>query len=85
MMTLMSLLPFMIGSHVPNDDEHWECFLILWDICRMVCTYQVTSNDSLYLAWLVQTYLESFTHLYGNSKITPKMHHLVHLPEQMLL
>lgn len=46
---------------------------------------EVTQNDSLHLAWLVQTYLESFKDLYGGSSITPKMHHLVHLPEQILL
>ena len=85
MMTLMCFLPFMIGNYVPVDDEHWECFLLLWDICSMVCAYDMTSNDSVHLAWLVQTYLESFTHLYGESCITPKMHHMVHLPEQIIL
>lgn len=75
----------MIGSYVPSDDEHWECFLLLWDICSMVCAYEMTSEDSVHLAWLVQTYLECFTHLYGEDRITPKMHHLVHLPEQIIL
>ena len=85
MMTLMLLLPFMIGDYVPYDNKHWECFLLLWDICRMVCAYQATSDDALHLAWLVQTYLECFVYLYGHSSITPKMHHLVHLPEQIML
>ena len=85
MMTLMSLLPYMIGKYVPKKNEHWQCFLMLWDICRMVCAYQITSDDSLHLAWLVETYLESFTYLYGNTHITPKMQHLVHLPEQMMI
>ena len=50
MMILMLLSPYMIGDYVPHDDGHWECFLILWDICWTVCAYQDTSNDVLYLA-----------------------------------
>ena len=85
MMTLMLLLPFMIGEYLPEDDIHWECFLVLWDICAMVCAHEVTSQNSVKLGWIVKTYLESFTQLYGREKITPKMHHLVHLPEQIML
>ena len=85
MMTLICLLPFMIGDLMEEEDEHWDCFLLLWDICSLVCAYEVTQNDPFHLAWLVQTYLESFKDLYGGSSITPKMHHLVHHPEQILL
>ena len=85
MMTWIRLLPFMLGDFIEEEDEHWECFLLFWDICSLVCAFEVTHDDSLHLAWLVQTYLESFKDLYGSSSITPKMHHLVHLPEQILL
>ena len=85
MMTLIFLLPFMIGECIPEEDIHWECFLVLWDICAMVCAHKVTRQNSAQLGWLVKTYLESFTELYGQENITPKMHHLVHLPEQIML
>ena len=85
MMTLIFLPPFMIGNYVPIDDEHWECFLLLWDICSAVCAYEISPVDSVYLSWLVETYLESFAYLYGKNCITPKMHHMVHLPEQIIL
>ena len=26
MMTLIRLLPFMIGKFIDFDDDHWECF-----------------------------------------------------------
>ena len=29
MMTLVQLLPFVIGELVPEDDDHWHCFLLL--------------------------------------------------------
>ena len=60
MMTLIRLLPFMIGSHVEKNDNHWECFLQLWDICSMVCAFEVPTSDATYLAWLVEAYVEEF-------------------------
>ena len=27
-----SILPLMIGDKIDKEDEHWECFLLLWDI-----------------------------------------------------
>ena len=62
MMTLTCLLPIMIRGYVPSNDEHWECFLLLWDICSMICVYEMTSDD---LVWMMQTYMECFEHLYG--------------------
>ena len=82
-MTLIRLLPFMIGSYVEKNDNHWECFLQLWDICSMVCVFEVTTSDATYLTWLVEAYLEEFFVLY-DVPMTPKLHYLVHLPRQIL-
>ena len=75
----------MFGDKIDKEDEHWECFLLLWDICSYTCRFGVTQEDSIHLAWIVQTYLEAFLDLYGEKSITPKLHHLVHLPEQIQL
>ena len=85
MMTLVKLLPLMIGDWVNEDDEHWAVFLLLWEICGMVLSFEVTKESISNMEWLVELYLESFIQLYGRGSITPKMHHLVHLPEQMIL
>ena len=82
MMTLVRRLPLFIGDLVDHDDDHWECFLLLWDICSVVCSFEVTIDDATHLGWLIETYLEAFTSLYGTS-VTPKMHYLVHLPKQI--
>ena len=84
MMTLVRHLPLFIGDWIDHDDDHWECFLLLWDICSVVCSFEVTTDDATHLGWLIETYLEAFTSLYGTS-VTPKMHYLVHLPKQMLM
>lgn len=82
-MTLTRLLPFIIGEYVASDDEHWECFLLLWDISSMACAFEVSESDATHLAWLVETYLEGYKSLYETSLI-PKMHYLVHLPQQII-
>jgi len=46
--------------------------------------YETSKDKALQLAWLVQPYLEAFTSIYGASYITPKFHHLVHLPDQII-
>ena len=83
MMTLVRLLPFMISTFVEKDDEHWETLLALWDICSIACSYEVTQEEAVRLAWVIETYLEAMHDLYPVS--TPKMHYLVHLPEQLIL
>ena len=83
MMTLVRLLPFVIGEFVDDDDDHWSRFLLLWDICCLSTAFEVTEADANQLAWLVEAYLECFTSLYS-VPVIPKMHYLVHLPEQML-
>jgi len=84
MMTLIRLLPFMIGNFVETDDNHWHCFLQLWDICNIVCTFKVTDSDTIHLAWLVEAYLEELSTLY-NMTTTPNLHYLLHLPKQLSL
>ena len=83
MTTLIRILPFMIGSYAERDDDHWECPLILWDICSIVSVFEVTEDDDTNLVWLIEIYLESFTSLYRDP-ITPKFHYLLHLPQQMI-
>lgn len=85
MMTLVRLLPFLVGKFI-DDNDHWDCYLLLLSICDMVCSFEVHPEDPTKLAWLVQTYLEGFSSLYcPDYSITPKMHYLLHLPKQMLL
>ena len=84
MMTLVRLLPFMIGHLIDTEDEHWECFLMLWDISSITSAFTISTSDAKYLAWLVETYLQTFKDNY-DVPITPKLHYLVHLPQQMLM
>ena len=46
MMTLMKIFPFVVGRLIPEDDEHWQCFLLLWDICSMVLSFEFSTGES---------------------------------------
>ena len=85
MTTLVKIFPLMVGRFVEEENEHWECFLMLWDICKIVLGHDFTESEAVHLEWMVETYLESFVELYGAEKMTPKTHHLVHLSLQILL
>ena len=84
MMTLVRHLPFFIGDLVDNDADRWECFLLLWDIFSVICSFEVTTDDGTHLGWPTETYVEAITSLHGTSA-TPKMHYLVYLAKQLLI
>ena len=75
----------MIGHFIEKEDQHWECFLLLSTIASSACAFSVTTDDSIYLAWIIETYLELFRSLYPSVIMTPKMHYLIHLPDQIVM
>lgn len=84
MWTLATCLPLIIGHYVPEDDIHWECYLLLVQISKY-CTAKVTSKVSVaYLRALIDQHHQEFRKCYPDASITPKMHYMVHFPQQML-
>lgn len=82
-MTLIRLLPFLIGEMVPEGDDHWECFLMLWTICNICTAFSLREEHSEELAWLIEAHHELYITLYGKEKATPKFHFMVHLASQI--
>ena len=77
-------LPLMIGHMVPEDDDMWQCFLLLLDIMK-VSTCRIQSPGLAgYLEVLVGDHHHSFVHCYPGYSITPKLHYCVHLPSQII-
>lgn len=83
MWLLGRLLPLMVGQHIPEDDNHWMCFVNLLRILTISTAVEVTEDAVATLNLLIEDYLQQFNTLYVNS-ITPKMHYLLHLPDQIL-
>ena len=82
MWLLGRLLPLIIGEYVPNDDSHWKCYAELLAILVLSTAVEVPFEVVDELRMMVENYLFSYNSLYPNS-MTPKMHYLLHLPEQI--
>lgn len=85
MWTFATLLPLMIGDKIPIDDQAWECFLLLLRISK-VCTTKVISPALAenYLPVLIEQHHQEFRKCYPSVSMTPKMHYMVHLSQQIL-
>lgn len=76
-------LPLMIGQSIPEDEEMWQCFLLLLDILK-VSTCRIQSPGLAgYLEALVSDHHSQFIRCYPGSRITPKLHYCVHFPSQI--
>ena len=82
MLLLCRILPFLIGQKVPQGDTHWECFLLLQQIIDNVLCPFTSVSMSASLKFLINEHHRLFMSLH--SKCIPKMHFLVHYPEQVL-
>lgn len=83
MWCLARMLPLLIGQYIPEEDSHWENFLLMLTIVDYLFA-PVTSQDIIsYLKSLIQEHHEAFLVLYPNAPIIPKLHYIIHLPEWM--
>ncbi|XP_028412421.1 uncharacterized protein LOC114535241 [Dendronephthya gigantea] len=82
--TLCNLLPFVIGTLMPDDDEHWYCMRLMFLITNLSLAFEVTDGDAVILATLIQEHHTLYLKLYGDAATTPKWHYMVHLPDQMI-
>ena len=78
---LSHILPFIIGRIIPEDDEHWRCFLLLLQIIDIVMCPVTSKSVSTSLKFLINEHHCLFMLLYN--KEIPKLHFVVHYPEQM--
>ena len=77
-------LPLMIGNQIPQDNEKWECFLLLLDILQL-CTARVASvPQASFLEALIFDHHKLFTRCYPSVSVIPKMHYMVHFPQQII-
>lgn len=77
-------LPIMIGDLVDDQLEIWHCFLKLWNIVQISTAPAITKADTAYLKIMISEHHTMFKRLYPNSSIIPKMHYLIHLPDEIV-
>lgn len=83
MLTLMINLPLIIGDTVNNNDVNWKNFLVLHNIINIAYSYTYENRTVNELENMITVYLTNFQDLYVGVSITPKMHYLTHLPQQL--
>lgn len=83
MLILVQILPFLVADKIPENEGHWVCFLLLRKILDVVLCPVVSEALCSSLKILVKEHHEKFVDLYGAGAYIPKMHFLVHYPEQI--
>ena len=71
----------MFGDYVPENNPHWENFLILLTILNIVMAPVISMNLVAYLRLLIEQHHLEFKELYPDCSIIPKFHYIVHYPE----
>lgn len=84
MLTLLRILPFLVGDKIHESDVHWQCFLLLRKMVDIVLCPVMSKDSCITLKFLVKEHHSQFVLLYGTNSYTPKFHFLLHYPEQIL-
>lgn len=82
---LCHILPAVVGKYVPENDLKWENFIRLLQIHQLITSPVATEATISCLAILIARHNKAFTEQYFNKTVTPKMHYMVHFPNQIRL
>ena len=81
--TLLRLLPLAVGGHVQEENKAWEILLAYLTIVRMIISPSFTESELVLLQRSIESWLHEFKMRYGDIRITPKMHYLLHYSDQI--
>ena len=83
MTTLILNLPLILGDLFNLFDENWLNFINLNQIFNLIFCFFYDQLTIEQLNNKVSEYLENYCKLYPSASVTPKMHFLTHLTDQM--
>lgn len=81
MITLMKILPLLIGHLIPEDCEYWTLFKYLREILDIVISPVLSIDVSYYLECLTSDHHTLFLQLFSDKHLTPKHHFMTHYGE----
>ena len=79
----MVSLPIIIGERHDVEMEEWHCLLILWNLVQICTSPAIRKDDIPYLRILIEAHHTLFKRLYPNTSVIPKMHFLIHVPDDI--
>ena len=83
-LTLCLTLPYMIGQYIPIGNVKWENFLRLLLITNLCLSPSADLMTVAQLDQMIHTHHIVFKREYPTASVIPKMHYLMHLPQQIL-
>lgn len=81
MLTLMKILPLLIGHLVPEDCPYWMLFKLLREITDIVMSPVMSLDATYYIEEVVRDHHCQFLRLFPECHLTPKHHFMVHYGE----
>jgi len=84
MKSLIIFLPFLIGDAVPEGDEKWLNYLRLLQITLLSISAVASQRTVNSLEQLIASHNFRYCSLYPDEPFTPKFHHLIHFPQQIM-
>ncbi|XP_064462995.1 uncharacterized protein LOC135373883 [Ornithodoros turicata] len=77
---LFRLLPLIIGSSIPEGNDHWCIYLAFREVVDLLLAEEVPIECVPYLEVRIQDFLIAFVAQYTSARLIPKLHYLIHYP-----
>ena len=84
MLTMVHIFPLLIGDKIPHHDKNYHCFMTLIKILQICLAPVVTDSLVAFLRVLIEEHHHSFCEIYANESFIPKLHFMVHYPNQII-
>lgn len=79
--TLLRLIPLMVGSKVPEQDEVWATMMDLKEVVQLVLSPSFTEESIQYLQTKIKEHRQGLKTVFPDFKLKPKHHYIEHYPE----
>ena len=80
MQCLMLYFPLLIGDLVNEDSEHWELFVLILHMFKLISSPRITKMGTYHLRAKIEEHHSLFLKLFPERNLTPKQHHCLHYP-----
>lgn len=79
----LRLLPFILCTVIPDDDEYYCLITELIEICQIVFAPVISLSTINLLKLKIGEHLLNFKNQFPNVNIIPKQHYLIHIPSMI--
>lgn len=81
---LVHILPLFFGLHTDESSRKYSHYLVLVNIVQLVFCYRTDTTVAGILKDAINVFCQEFSVLYRDISVKPKMHFMVHLPQQLM-